>query len=171
MAKRTLPKHPVNAIEIYKAAEAFLKLSKEGIKVNVDDPFSFSLKEAYFANHAFACELYLKCIYGIEKGTTTGGQHLLWDTFDELSPEAKERIIELYEERRSHLTETELIFGLHCDFETALTEPGNAYQRFRYSYEPHKPLNWSYRLNYVLFAFKKYILEIQPDWPILNHVE
>jgi hypothetical protein len=168
MARAPLPKHKVDALEIFKVAEASLRLAKERININVDSHFSMPLTEICLVNHALACELFLKCIYAIEIGETTGGRHSYSEIFDQLSQKAQGRITEIYNEEQKNLSETELFFGLHCDLKTAMEKSNNAYNRFRYSFEPQKPEAWAYRLNHVVSATRNYILEIQPDWPLLN---
>jgi hypothetical protein len=118
---------------------------------------------------AFATELYLKCLLRIEKnkGELKRG-HEYKDLFDELSPASQAKIRQEYDELvasssdRSPVLEDVQNQNLF-DFEEMLAQSGEAFEAYRYYYEPSK--NHPDFVGILLLkAVRKVILELRPDF-------
>jgi hypothetical protein len=156
-----------NATEIFKNAEAYFKVYRLVSQQQENNHYSLPMIEASLTNHAFACELYLKCIYCIENNESTE-RHEPHLVFEKLKLQTQQAIAEIYYKiQESPESKSQHIGMANTDLISILTEAKTAYQRFRYAYEARSDA-FAYRMHDVLKACRRYILQIYPEWPVLN---
>src|SRR4051812_3751403 len=84
------------ALKIFMQAERFLK-ADHYLRTNDDPEHMNVIAVPSLVISALACELYLKCLVSIEKGTAPP-IHLLDSLFRKLKPKTQDRIRELWAE-------------------------------------------------------------------------
>jgi hypothetical protein len=118
-------------------------------------------------NAAFASELYLKCIIGLE-GKRVPTSHDLGALYAMISGPAQRKMELLWDELYArappgNLDAADRMIGrkLPRDLPTVLAEGSRAFEQFRYLYEGGGESS-------VTFLFpdvaKRYIVELNPDW-------
>jgi len=158
---------------IFLHAEGFYRAASICFNVGQSEEqtdFTPHLFNAAFTNHAFACEIYLKCLYVLEKNKYYKGKsHSLIDLFGELKPETQERITSIYNANSTNHPERlqerrNLGDDSHYTLECILKQSAAAYYIFRYSYEPNREIH--YKIWNVVEALRCYIAEIKPEWEL-----
>lgn len=118
-------------------------------------------------NKAFATELYLKCIYYIEKGRAPKkGGHDLGKLFRQLSNESRDTISGYFEALNSmdplHLELKKHVPELDESLEKILDAASHAFVSWRYNYE-YKPTSFQSSSS-VLTAMEICIFQYRPEW-------
>ena len=116
---------------------------------------------------AFACEVYLKCIYAIEHdGQLLDGHHLK-DLFDTLSEQNKKFIEMGWSNMAAHnpgfKTTEEMRPGKYKhDLISCLEEGARAFETYRYAYEGKQLQGWA--LGNLPEVLRGVILHLKPEW-------
>lgn len=134
--------------DIYRLAEQYYETSlflKESSKGNRE-----KMSAPRILVDSFAVELYLKCLYVLDKNAAPPGVHE-WDTlFDALASHTKAAIREAYDriiKSDPVLSNIEIInpeAGIVKDFNRSLIVAKNTFDKGRYSYEKLLPNDWFY---------------------------
>jgi hypothetical protein len=151
-------------VEYFKQAEAFLK-SHEDIMRDIfqkdlyTSEYRKQMASVALTNHAFSCEIYLKCILLIENNLK--GSHDLLKLYNYI--QNKQRIIEIYDSLKK--------FDPNKTIEDVFSKAENAYTRFRYMFQestiPETGKVAIYGIDYALLAIRRYLIESNPDWPCI----
>lgn len=158
----------------FKIAAAFASYSQT---LQLIDPnFFYGQITVVAVSHAFAAEVFLKCILTLLGSSKKG--HRLVDLFNNI-PEKdttgnnpKELIRKYYDERVRKLKERlvgpgkEFYFASFSDFDQMLKINSDNFKWWRYNYE----FDWSKQLintsgvDHFCLALQKYILQLKPEW-------
>jgi hypothetical protein len=123
----------------------------------------------HIVNGTFALEVYLKCLYFIEKSESIHGHHLK-KIYDQLTPETKRQVKIAYEKTIADSGEAKIItefmrqkkVDMDWRLEKVLEDMSEAFIRYRYAFEfaRFKPF-----LGYVelVTALRSRILELRPE--------
>jgi hypothetical protein len=166
----------IDGQSIFRLAEAFrgsAQLISQLISLGLSDHFRFPCG----VNHAFAMELYLKCLITIETGFTHP-THDLENLFNYLSSHTRKTIERYYDEIRA---EDPLCIAFaqwlerhgenpeeHLRLKSALSKSAKAFEVLRYPYEGEEDHN--YILGPLEIAARRIILELKPEWnPEVHH--
>jgi hypothetical protein len=121
---------------------------------------------AFFANDAFCCELFLKCLAAVRAREHPPG-HKLDDLFNALHPQDQD-CVERHYERLSAGDPEHIKAGKESPSKSNalrdfLKDGADVFDLIRYSYErpfPHRRGNF----HYPILAIREAILEIHPHW-------
>jgi hypothetical protein len=160
-----------DAKEMFDTAEAFDLASKlvafEKYKRELNGDYSLSYHgiAAIVANHAFAIEMYFKCLAIIEKGHFLFG-HKLADQYNFLDQVARDKIKTYYNDfvqNNPTLERWKTQFSKlpNMDLTSVLQQANKAFEEHRYMPEGD---HQTYLAGDVSKALRKYILELKPDW-------
>lgn len=131
--------------------------------------YGIYLSSAGSTNQAFALELYFKCLYFIDNGALLRGHKLKDELFDNLSLERQQTIENYFNDlKKSDHSFQEAITEqkeLDISFNEALTSSSNAFVNLRYVFEIESSKMSSNFLINIIYATRKLILEIHPEWP------
>lgn len=139
-----------NPKDIFDEAETFMiayrAIMNSSVKQSIlskDMGKSIGLTYAAYVNHAFAFELYLKCLMGIENGYFYEGHNLL-DLFQKLSQETQDKIISYHDNLTISRHKKYHGFGFDSEgnFITLLSEASNAFVDFRYLFGDKSAKNY-----------------------------
>jgi hypothetical protein len=116
-------------------------------------------------NTAFTIELYLKCIYMIEKGRPTQG-HYLDKLYGQLSKESRDMIEAIYDMLVSQ-SPTVMILkqkvpDMRTDLNSVLKEMSRAFIKWRYSYEGN--ITGFPASGPIIDALRTRIKMLKPEW-------
>lgn len=113
-------------------------------------------------NHAYAFELYLKCLMIIEKGEYAEG-HGLSDLFNLLSGTAKANIERTFELEHAFIRRNSKYFSLFekPSLGDLLDEANKAFINFRYLFSLHKTP--AYELDGVIECLREEIFRVKPE--------
>lgn len=125
------------------------------------DERSVGLQFAKYVNHAYACELLLKCIMIIENGQYFSGHNLL-NLFRQLHSSTQQKLIEMYRDCRP-IRRNVTYWGIFDvpTIEEDLEDAQTAFVDFRYLFE-RKPTP-NYDLNLTVQCLEHYILTVKPE--------
>jgi len=149
----------------FRYAESFQKAAQH-IWDRADANREFDLIPPGGVMHAFAMELYLKCLICIETGKNPPYGHKLKDLFGALSMNSQMRIKKDYAER----TKTDPVFialgkkfkDAKLDFDSQLASGSNAFDELRYGFEEPPKVGWM--LAHAQREIRRIILEKKPEW-------
>lgn len=120
----------------------------------------------FIVNAAFSIELYLKCLYMIENNKPSRYTHNFFDIYKHLSNDSKgfiEAVFNMLLEQDSLFKELQKrIPSTDTEFESILREAGNAFARWRYSYEGK--LTSFPSSNSIITALILRIKMLEPKW-------
>lgn len=159
------------AKEIFDTAEAFALASKlMSIEmINRESTGNYSLSyhgiAAIVANHAFAIEMYFKCISLIENGNFRWGHGLL-DQYDYLRQSTKDTIKIYFDDivlnnQTINKWKQEGRKIPDMDILAVLKQANLAFEEYRYMPDGN---HQTYLASDIAKALRKYILEIKTDW-------
>jgi len=115
-----------------------------------------------FVNHAFATEMYLKCLQLITNGNHNGGHHL-GKLFDCLKKPIQKKISDRYE-KVYQKDDEDLLSDTKLSLKELLPSTGDYFSSARYSFaRKHSDKRTRYRLYIGSSAIKDIILEYHPD--------
>ena len=126
----------------------------------------FGLHNVAFVNHAFAVEIYLKCLQIMTTGNYTGG-HVILDIFTNLPKEVKSKIINCYHKKyfeRDFDSFNEARGLPQQTFIELLSEVEQPFLQFRYIFENKEKENSRYKLTLAILAVREIILEYTPEF-------
>ncbi len=153
---------PVESIFFH--ADAFNYAAQKLVQPGVPDIY---LVVAQIVNSSFSSELYLKCIILTETGNAPRG-HDLRELFDGLRDESKQVIENEWNAENARksavLDEIDRRSGspnTPRNLKDALAREGNAFEKWRYAYEPGKLPNFS--LGNLPAILRRHILTIRPE--------
>lgn len=160
-----------DAKEMFDTAEAFdlasklVSFEKYKRELNGDYSLSYHGIAAIVANHAFAIEMYFKCLAIIEKGEFLRG-HKLLDQYNFIQQSTRDKIKAYYDDFVQHnptLERWKTQFRKLPDMNlvAVLQQANNAFEEHRYMPEGD---HQTYLASDVSKALKKYILGIKPNW-------
>lgn len=117
---------------------------------------------------AFAIELYLKCLFRIERNANPPHGHHLLTFYNMLSAPRRQRIKEIYVELIKNSRHANAVMSHQknphlYDFDRVIQEASNAFITFRYGYEDPSKL-MGYFAQQVRDAARMAILEIHPEF-------
>ena len=120
------------------------------------------LNFAQYVNHAYAFELYLKCLMIIEQGVYYAGHNLSF-LFEKLSPVTQTNIVTYYHSKYQHVRRDATKSGgvAEPDFHELLEEAKNAFVEFRYLFE--KKSVRPYVLAGIVESVRFEILKLKPE--------
>jgi hypothetical protein len=154
--------------EIFIQAEVFSIASdythKASLKQFLNGSPNFGIQVSFAANvnHAFACELYLKCLQVIEQGFYFEGHRLL-DLFNALNPQTQAKIIKRHDVDVIHGPIAFMINrGRPKTILELLAEANNAFVEIRYCFENDKHV--PYDLSWAARIIRNLILELRPEF-------
>jgi len=162
--------HTINIQEIFREADSFVIASK-AIVLKASDymPFNplacIAVTYTAYVNHAFAFELYLKCLTVIEGKNIIFG-HKLFDFFEGLSEETKAKIKNHFAiNNPNHRIAHDVIFGINktTDIVGLIKHIQQPFKEFRYLYEENKG-NQQYELEEAINSVRAIILELKPEF-------
>lgn len=177
MAKNTQKRKSPTKSAIVDPAHVLLSAERvwlgNGVLADKMNHGDIRLVEPFVVLGALALELYFKGLHAIEhNGAVTHG-HNLHDLFHRLSDESRLKITDEYNRLLPQSqTATELMKRSHrpaADFsiENVLKEDGEAFVRWRYSYEGGK-LSGFFGADLIRDATWRRILELRPSFDSLN---
>jgi len=148
-------------------AEAFLTAANYIIQkddeLSYRDIFRFvNITIVHEVNHAFAVEMYLKCLQLIITGIHSKGHHL-GKLFDKLNPEVQEKINTRYKETYQKNDE-DLWDATEYSLKDLLHKAGTYFLYSRYTFEKENDFYTRYRLNVGIMAIRDIIFEYQPEF-------
>ena len=125
-----------------------------------DEQKKLGMQNVFNVNHAFAIELYLKCLQVIEKGNHKAG-HVLIDLFNGLNNSTRERVCLLYNQKWLEMRFETLFFVNENEgnFVKLLSEIKEPFKAFRYLFEDELELS-SYKLENAINCLRAVIFEI-----------
>lgn len=119
---------------------------------------------AVVANHAFAIEMYFKCVSILEQNDFKKG-HELVELFAFLLPHSQQKIKSYYNDYVSKNSRINKLLSegrrLNTNFEDVLQQASNAFVEHRYAPEGKQQ---TFLAGDLAKALRKYILELRPDW-------
>lgn len=169
MAKKPRQFEIDNPKEIFDHAESFIIASKainqSAVKYSLGGDPNEGIVLSLIAkfNHAFAFELYLKCLMSLETGRYFEGHDLL-KLFKMLSQETQDEIIKNHDTLTVYRHPTRHGFGFSNEgkFIELLTEAANTFVDYRYVF--NKPNVGNYNLDFPLKYLRSMILKKRPDF-------
>lgn len=153
-------------------AECFLEVSKlidrRQIELSVPPTTmkniskNTNLQFAKHVNHAYAFELYLKCLMIIENGTFYSGHDLL-ELFKKLNPSTQSSIVDYYKSNYRIARRNMTYFGFfdEPDFFELLGEAKKAFMDFRYLFERNGTP--PYELDGIVECVRREIIRLKPE--------
>ena len=158
-----------NPDHILKEADAFMYVYNQAMRqasgfMFQDDSLAILITGAAFVNHAYALELYLKCILCIE-GTRIEQGHSIPEIYRKVTEDTKLIIEDDYQKNVTYL---EGYFDRHghekkVDFKSIISQIPNAFVGLRYIYEnPPKKGNERYELECISPSVRNTILKLKP---------
>jgi hypothetical protein len=117
---------------------------------------------------AFCTECYLKCAITLEKGSYSQG-HNLMAFFNQLSDPTRARLA-AYNEKFCSFSPTvkatqQQAPHVKHDIVSLINAAKDAFTLMRYSFEGRAlPKDFGFGLDPVIFALRRYLLDVQPDW-------
>lgn len=155
--------------EIFKEADTFV-LAFKAILLKASDVFetdfrcTVSLGYAANVNHAFAFELYLKCLIAIEGKLIQFG-HNLEITFNNLTEETKNKIINRFTNNNpNHISINNIVKGVNkpSDFLELISSVPQPFKSLRYLFEDKEKRYLNYELEEAIYSVRETILELKP---------
>lgn len=151
---------------IYDAAHNFLVASNTlNEKLSETNDLSTYLAP-YITVSSFSIELFLKCLYALEKGKKAKNIHKLYQLYDALSDDSKiiiKMLYEMYAEKDPSLIVLKSkVPEMKTDLEDILKDMSNAFVNWRYSYEGN--LTSFQGSGPIINAIIGRISMLQPDW-------
>jgi len=155
---------------IFLQAEAFknsaIFINNKAFKYSYyNHPLDRKLYITQKVNEAFAFELYLKYLMGIETGKFVDGHDLL-KLFQELNQQTQDKIIANHEKGIIYGPAHTLLHGIDAkdNFLDILSNTGKAFVELRYMFDDAKYLNYDFgfTINFVRWM----ILKLRPDYEI-----
>lgn len=148
------------------ASEIILKSASDIYLNDLDELKIMWLNDASSVNHAYAFEIYLKCLLVIE-GKDFSSSHVLKDLFNQLSIITKDKIISHY---KSNVSYTPAYFAKYghdkkIDFVSKLELIPQPFIGFRYKFDPNNKYRSSeyYDLESLIFSVRAVIFELSPN--------
>lgn len=155
-----------NSKEIYNTANKFLAASNALNQMLHQTNDVSTYLAPIVTNTSFTIELYLKCIYTIEKNSPAPNIHHLDKLYRKLSKESRD-IIEAIYNMLLPKSETDMFLkqrlpDMKTDLESVLTGMSSAFVKWRYSYEGN--LTDFQATGPIIDALKGRIKILKPEW-------
>ena len=158
----------LTSFEVYQHADSFfLALHFAHTKCSRQEAGAIGIPICVWS--AFSSELFLKCLYHIEKGHLPGGIHLLDRLFAKLTPATQRRLEQLWDEmaiqRKEILDNIDRAEGRARprDLRSNLAAGADGFRLIRYLYEG-KGGNFDFNLSDLPIILRHRILELKPEW-------